>query len=183
MATKTITIAERKSELEALTAQSQTAQRRAEGELAKLENSLAATATDLATLEVNHTEACRREALGERSDRAKVESDISAMSARQKGLRQLIAEQLEKIALIARQREPLDAELRQLERNEFLARERAVIENFFADGKEEIQARNQLVDSFAHRLAALRNYEDPELKSLAFDYAYKLQSAWEGRRP
>lgn len=183
MATRTVIVGERKAELEALVVQSQAAQRRVESEFAKLENSLAATATDLATLEVNHTEACRREALGERSDRAKIESDISTMSARQKGLRKLIAEQREKIAAITKERDPIETELRQIERAEFVARERAVIENLFTDGREEIETRNRLVDSFAHRLVALRNYEDPELKSLAFDYAYKLQCQWEGRRP
>ena len=183
MNTATATAGYRKNELEAEIAQSMTAQRKAEGELQKLQSLGDQVVVELGELRLRHIEECRRQAQQGTSRHAQVAETIASTEARGIGLNALITDQKAEIAAIAKQREPFEAELRDIERTEYLARERAVIENFFADGRDEIETRNRITDSFAHRLVQLRNVGDAELKSLAYDYAYKLQCLWEGRTP
>ncbi len=138
--------------------------------------------TKLADLELQHTEACRREALGQSSNRAKVESDISAAYARKKGLGAILEDKRAALQELRSSAAPLEQELAALYRQENLDAQLEALAESVQIGEEEIATYRSVSKSFFQRLAALRDFTDPVLNKAGHDAAERLELAWMGRR-
>jgi chromosome segregation ATPase len=138
-----------------------------------------------ASLENQRLSACKLEAQGKSSDRAKIENALSAVNGRITGLEALIADKQSEITSLSSERDSIHTELRELDRQETMEREIAAINQSFADGQSEVVQHEKVVGEFNRRIAGLRGgqYSDERVKHAAFEAAHKLERMWAGMRP
>lgn len=137
---------------------------------------------DLVSLEERRTQACRREALGERSDRIAIESEIANAKARITGIEVLLGERQAEVSRLRAEMEPLSRELAELLHKEEIERQSREIQERFNEGKAAILVFWAAERKFARLLADLRGYTDPAVQSAAYNGAAALESARAGVR-
>jgi septal ring factor EnvC (AmiA/AmiB activator) len=148
----------------------------------KFDQSLEHNRREFAKLQERHTQACRREALGERSDRAAIAVAIDNASAKIKGLEILVSEKQAEVTRLRAETDPIGRELAEIARQEELERQRGEVQELFKIGKAAVLDYLRAEKEFAELIARLRGYADPAVQSVGCDAALALESARIGRR-
>jgi chromosome segregation ATPase len=180
MATRTITIEERKAALEAEVAQGQRKRQVLQSELSDFETKLENCNRELASHEQKHLTQCRLEALGQPHQRPTVEADRVTTLARQKGLTQLVQEKRQEIIVHQSVMAPVEKELHEILTTERLNELFAALRQSIDEGEKEVAEHLRIAKSFAARIAAMRENSEPMIRKAGCDAAEKLARAWDG---
>ena len=154
----------------------------AQDEIAETERAVKSCDVALGELELKHSDECVAEAQGQKSNRAKVESDVSAMYARKKGLSRILDDKRGALQRLRNDASPLEKELAELYRQENVDAKLQEIAESEQAGETEIQTYRATAASFHRRLADLRGFTDPVLETAGKHAAERLELAWMGRQ-
>jgi hypothetical protein len=147
-----------------------------------LETKQASARNEPSRLQGLRTNACKREASGQKSDLIEIEKNIRIVSAAIDGFAEFIREKEDEFLTLRKEAEPLAAEVLRLDRQEHVEAALAAIRESCAAGEREVELHHKIVREFDARVAQLQTppYLSDEVMRAAKAAALFLSRRWSG---